>query len=147
MIHARGLKKLDASYGKGKLLPEGTFGPTPKKKGRPPKALSRNGFTLIELLVVVVIVVILVMVVMGSMGGMRSDGRPEQGPVTDQAYKVLQAQGFKEITLTGHRLSSYCGCGEEEYHNTGFTAIGVNGTSITGCVCWSASRAMTVHYK
>lgn len=51
------------------------------------------------------------------------------------ARKALEAQGYKDIIITGHR---YFGCGEHDSYRTGFRAIGVNGAPISGVVCRGA---------
>lgn len=48
------------------------------------------------------------------------------------ARRVLQAQGYKDIQVTGYR---FFGCGQHDNYRTGFKAIGPGGTPVEGVVC------------
>ena len=48
------------------------------------------------------------------------------------AKRVLEAQGFKNIEITGY---NFFGCGKDDTYHTGFIAIGQNGQAIEGTVC------------
>lgn len=147
-IHARGLEHLDAYYSRKSILPKGALQEEPqKKRGRPVRVhKDEDGFTLIELLVVIVIVGIIASILVGVVSGVHQ-GAAEKGDPNDRAYALLQAQGYTNITLTGHKSLYSCGCTEGEYRNTGFTANGANGSVMTGCVCWGSNGTMTLHFK
>ena len=49
-----------------------------------------------------------------------------------EATRVLQAQGFKNIEITGY---NFFGCGKGDKVHTGFTAVGLDGQRIEGTVC------------
>lgn len=51
---------------------------------------------------------------------------------SDNARHVLEAQGFKNIEITGYH---FFGCGKDDSFRTGFIAIGQTGQSIEGTVC------------
>jgi hypothetical protein len=59
----------------------------------------------------------------------------------DGARKVLEAQGYKNISITGYR---YFGCGEDDVFRTGFTAMGPAQHQITGIVCRGHFKGSTV---
>jgi hypothetical protein len=48
----------------------------------------------------------------------------------DGATRVLKANGFTDIKITGYKWFN----GTQDYYNTGFEATGVNGTRVTGNV-------------
>ena len=50
----------------------------------------------------------------------------------DEAKRVLAAQGFKHIEITGY---NFFGCGKDDTYHTGFIAIGQNGEAVEGTVC------------
>lgn len=50
----------------------------------------------------------------------------------DQAKRVLGAQGFTKINLTGY---NFFACGKDDLYHTGFTAKSPIGVSIEGTVC------------
>jgi prepilin-type N-terminal cleavage/methylation domain-containing protein len=144
-IHERGLKHLDAYYSRKSILPKGALQDEPqKKRGRPVKVhRDEDGFTLIELIVVLVIVAIIATIIIGRIPGVGA----EKGNPNDRAYALLQAQGYTNITLTGQNSLYSCGCMEGESRNTGFTANGANGSTLSGCVCWGLNGTMTLHFK
>lgn len=49
-----------------------------------------------------------------------------------EARRILQAQGYKNIQITGY---NFWGCGKDDAYHTGFTAISPNNTPISGTVC------------
>jgi len=49
-----------------------------------------------------------------------------------KAIEVLEAQGFKNIQITGYNFFS---CGKDDTYHTGFTATSQAGTSVSGTVC------------
>ena len=46
------------------------------------------------------------------------------------ATKVLQANGYKNITITGYKWFN----GTKDFYNTGFVAVSPNGTTVSGYV-------------
>ena len=50
----------------------------------------------------------------------------------EEATRVLEAQGFKNIEITGY---NFFGCGKDDIYHTGFIAIGQNGQAVEGTVC------------
>lgn len=50
----------------------------------------------------------------------------------DEAKRVLEAQGFKNIEITGY---NFFGCSKDDTFHTGFIAIGQNGQAVEGTVC------------
>lgn len=50
----------------------------------------------------------------------------------EEAKRVLEAQGFKNIEITGY---NFFGCGKDDTFHTGFIAIGQNGQAVEGTVC------------
>jgi hypothetical protein len=46
------------------------------------------------------------------------------------ATKVLQANGYKNITITGYKWFN----GTHDFYNTGFDAVSPNGTNVSGYV-------------
>lgn len=51
----------------------------------------------------------------------------------DGAKRILQAQGYKEVQITGYRW--FGGCGQNDNYRTGFRAIAPGGTNVEGVVC------------
>lgn len=101
-----------------------------------------RGFTLIELMVVLVILAILAAIALPTIiNGFSAEKESE----TSQAYRVLEAHGFTDISLGGFQWG--CGCSEGEGMNKSFSAKGVNGQRISGCVCWGWAGSMSVHYQ
>lgn len=50
----------------------------------------------------------------------------------DQATRLLKAQGFTDIHITGYR---YFGCSEDDTYHTGFEAESISGEPVSGIVC------------
>lgn len=50
----------------------------------------------------------------------------------DNATKVLNANGFEQIQITGYSLF---GCSEDDFQRTGFIAVGPTGKTVKGTVC------------
>ena len=48
------------------------------------------------------------------------------------AHRVLSAQGYTNIKITGYSLF---GCSKDEKKHTGFTAVAPNGQRVEGVVC------------
>jgi len=48
------------------------------------------------------------------------------------ALKVLQSQGYRNITITGY---GWFGCSDDDFYQTAFTATGQNGQPVDGVVC------------
>jgi hypothetical protein len=59
------------------------------------------------------------------------------------ARRVLEAQGFREIEITGYR---FWGCGEQDTYKTGFSALAVSGDKVTGIVCGGWLKGSTVRF-
>lgn len=59
----------------------------------------------------------------------------------EDAVRVLQAEGYTNIELTGYRWFT---CGEDDTFSNGFKATGKNGTTITGCVCSGFFKGNTI---
>ncbi len=61
-----------------------------------------------------------------------------------EAKRVLDAQGFKNIQITGY---NFFGCGKDDTYHTGFIAIGLNGQAVEGTVCGGLFfKGSTVRY-
>lgn len=56
--------------------------------------------------------------------------RPLFGSDPEGATKVLQANGYKNITITGYKWFN----GTHDFYNTGFVAVSPNGTNVSGYV-------------
>lgn len=50
----------------------------------------------------------------------------------DNAVRVLSANGYEEIQITGYSLF---GCSEDDFQRTGFKAVGPTGKHVQGTVC------------
>lgn len=50
----------------------------------------------------------------------------------DNAQRVLTAQGYTDIELTGY---SFFGCGQDDFKRTGFRARAPGGQPVEGVVC------------
>jgi hypothetical protein len=50
----------------------------------------------------------------------------------DGATRVLEANGFKDIQITGYK---WFACSKDDSFATGFVATGPTGKRISGCVC------------
>lgn len=61
----------------------------------------------------------------------------------EQATQVLQAQGYKDIEITGYNVF---GCDEKDTFHTGFTATSPNGTRVSGTVCSGILKGATVRF-
>jgi hypothetical protein len=57
------------------------------------------------------------------------------------ARKALQAQGYRDIQITGY---AYWGCGKDDVYHTGFTAVGPTGVPVIGVVCKGHFKGSTV---
>ena len=55
---------------------------------------------------------------------------PLFGVDPEGATKVLQANGYKNITITGYKWFN----GTKDFYNTGFVAVSPNGTTVSGYV-------------
>lgn len=60
---------------------------------------------------------------------------------TGSATKILQDEGYSNITITGYR---FFGCGKGDDFHTGFTATGPTGHTINGVVCSGWFKGSTV---
>lgn len=59
----------------------------------------------------------------------------------DDARKTLYAQGYTDVQITGWQLF---GCSESDTFNTGFRALSVTGTQVSGNVCKGIFKGATV---
>lgn len=82
--------------------------------------IKNKAFTLIEVMVVIAIIAIIGATLSGPVFGTDPEG----------ATRVLSAQGFKDIKITGYKWFN----GTKEYYNTGFEATAPNGTKVSGSV-------------
>lgn len=57
------------------------------------------------------------------------------------AKRHLEADGVKEIKITGHSL----GCGEDDFYATGFTGV-KNEKKVSGVVCAGTFKGATIRY-
>lgn len=60
---------------------------------------------------------------------------------TDKATRILQDQGYKDITITGYKTWS---CSSDDTFKTGFTAKSTIGKTIEGTVCSSWAKGSTI---
>ena len=81
---------------------------------------KNKAFTLVEVMIVVVIIGIISAIVAGPMIGTDAEG----------ATRVLSAQGYKDVKITGYKWFN----GTQEYYNTGFEATAPNGAKVSGNV-------------
>ena len=81
---------------------------------------KNKAFTLVEVMIVIIIIAIV--------GATLS--APFIGTDPVGTTRVLSAQGYKDIKITGYRWFN----GTEEYYNTGFEATAPNGTRVSGNV-------------
>lgn len=63
---------------------------------------------------------------------------------TDGAKRALEAQGFKDIQITGFQ---YFGCDQRDAFRTGFKATNVNGIPTIGVVCSGWLKGATVRFQ
>lgn len=82
---------------------------------------KNNAFTLVEVFIIVIIIGLLVVMFSGPLFGVDKEG----------ATRVLRAQGYSEVQITGYRW--FTGDKNDFYH-TGFSAKSPNGTAVTGTV-------------
>ena len=82
--------------------------------------IKTKAFTLVEVMIVIIIITIIGTLVSGPILGTDPEG----------ATRVLSAQGYKDIKITGYKWFN----GTKEYYNTGFVATAPNGTKVTGYV-------------
>lgn len=61
----------------------------------------------------------------------------------DGARRVLAAQGYKDVQITGWRAF---GCDEKDAFHTGFKALGSNGAPVSGVVCAGWLKGVTVRF-
>lgn len=50
----------------------------------------------------------------------------------DNAIRVLDANGYEQIQITGYNWFS---CGKDDFQHTGFTVVGPTGKKVEGTVC------------
>ena len=50
----------------------------------------------------------------------------------EKATQVLQAQGYREVTITGYK---WLGCAKDDAYHTGFRAKAPSGQRVDGTVC------------
>ena len=81
---------------------------------------KNRAFTLVEILIVMVIATIVFVPLSGPVFGTDPEG----------ATRVLSAQGFTNIKITGYKWFN----GTREYYNTGFIATAPNGAKVKGSV-------------
>jgi prepilin-type N-terminal cleavage/methylation domain-containing protein len=81
---------------------------------------TNKGYTLVEVMVALVIISVLVFAIGGPVFGSDPEG----------ATRVLQANNYKDIKITGYKWFN----GTKEYYNTGFEATAPNGTRVSGNV-------------
>ena len=85
------------------------------------KTKTKNkAFTLVEVMVVIAIIAIFAAALSGPVFGSDAEG----------TTRVLSAQGYKDIKITGYKWFN----GTKEYYNTGFEATAPNGTKVSGNV-------------
>jgi len=100
----------------------------------------RKGFTIIEALVVAVIVIVIMLTISSSAGVFGSDEKMQ-----GNAIRVLQNQGLTNIKITSS-FDLFC-CGNDDLLKYSFTATGIKGNSVEGCVCGGYFKGLTVRYK
>lgn len=59
----------------------------------------------------------------------------------EEAMRVLSAQGYTEIEITGWRPTM---AGEDDVYSTGFRALSPNGTEVTGAVTSGMFKGHTI---
>jgi hypothetical protein len=65
----------------------------------------------------------------------------------EKTQRVLEAQGLKDIEITGYRLFGCdSGKGSDDGWHTGFKATAPNGTKVTGVVCEGLLKGATIRY-
>ncbi len=57
------------------------------------------------------------------------------------ADKALRGAGYKNVEITGYR---FFGCGDHDFYHTGFSAIGADGSPVTGVVCAGFLKGSTI---
>lgn len=55
--------------------------------------------------------------------------------------RILYSAGFTKVQTTGY---SFLGCGKDDWYSTGFSAISVNGTPVSGAVCAGIMKKGTI---
>lgn len=61
----------------------------------------------------------------------------------EKASRALHAQGMKDVKIEGF---SFFGCGKDDHFASNFSAIGANGTLVTGTVCQGWLKGTTVRF-
>lgn len=59
------------------------------------------------------------------------------------ATRALETQGMKDVKIEGY---AFFGCGKEDTFHSNFSAIGANGTLVTGTVCQGWLKGTTVRF-
>ncbi len=81
---------------------------------------KNKAFTLVEILIIIAIIGIVAVPLSG----------PVFGTDAKDATRVLSAQGYKDIKITGYKWFN----GTKEFYNTGFEATAPNGSKVSGNV-------------
>lgn len=59
------------------------------------------------------------------------------------AKRLLEANGYKDINITGYSVWS---CSEDDIYSTGFTATSPSGSRVSGAVCGGVLKGRTIRF-
>ena len=62
----------------------------------------------------------------------------------DKSMKVLQAQGYTDVQMTGY---SFFSCDKKDTYSDGFTAKSPNGSKVQGAVCSGVFKGYTIRFE
>jgi hypothetical protein len=59
------------------------------------------------------------------------------------AKRLLEANGYKDINITGYSILS---CSKDDLYSTGFTATSPSGSKVKGTVCGGILKGSTIRF-